>query len=116
MLRGMAAAVTLIVALFVAPVAFGATADDIYRDYADNGRLDAQYTNRELQAVLRNPSVQVYGSPTVTPGLRTEVLTQLAPKKGVLPFTGIDLALLTAGGIGLAIAGGVLRRQGRRRA
>jgi hypothetical protein len=107
----------MIVALFVAPAAFGASANDIYRDFADNGRLDAQYTDRELQAVLQNPSVQVYGAPTVTPGFRTEVLTQLAAKqKGVLPFTGLDLALLTAGGIGLAIAGGVLRRFGRRRA
>ena len=116
MLRGRTAAVTVIVALFVAPVALGATADDIYRDYADNGRLDAQYTDRELQSVLKDPSVQVYGEPTVTPGLRTEVLTQLASKPGTLPFTGLDLALLTAGGIGLALAGGVLRRFGRRRA
>lgn len=116
MFRGRTAAVTLIVALFVVPAAFGATADDIYRDYADNGRLDAQYTDRELRAVLKSPAVQVYGKPTVTPGLRAEVLTQLAPTKGTLPFTGLDLALLTAGGIGLAIAGGALRRHGRRRA
>lgn len=116
MFRGRTAVVTLMVALFIAPAAFGASADDIYRDYADNGRLDAQYTDRELQSVLKSPSVQVYGRPTVTPGLRAEILTQLAPTKGVLPFTGLDLALLTAGGIGLAIAGGVVRRFGRRQA
>lgn len=116
MFRGRTAVVTLIVALFVAPAAFAASADDIYRDYADNGRLDAQYTERELRAVLTSPAVQVYGKPTVTPGLRAEVLTRLAPRKGTLPFTGLDLALLTAGGIGLAIAGGALRRHGRKRA
>jgi hypothetical protein len=115
-MRGRTAALTLIVALFVAPVALGATADDIYRDFADNGRLDKQYSDRELQAVLKSPAVQVYGRVTVAPKLRNEVLSQLAPKRETLPFTGLDLALLTAGGLGLALAGGGLRWLGRRRA
>ncbi len=116
MFRRTTAAVTVIVALFVAPAALGgATANDVYRDYADNGRLDKQYSDRELQAVLKSPSVQVYGKPTVTPGLRSEVLSQLTRKSGTLPFTGLDLGLLTVGGFGLAIAGGFLRF-GRRRA
>ena len=115
-MRGRTAALALLMALFFAPAAFGASADDIYRDYADNGKLDKQYSDRELQSFLQNPAVQSYGRVTVAPTLRNQVLQQLAPERRTLPFTGLDLALLTAGGLGLLLAGGGLRWFARRRA
>jgi pantothenate kinase-related protein Tda10 len=115
MKRGRTAALTLFLALLFAPAVLASSADDIYRDYADNGKLDKQYSDRELQAFLQNPSVQGYGRVTVAPKLRNEVLTQIAPKRQTLPFTGLDLALLTAGGLALLLAGGGFRWLARRR-
>ena len=50
-----------------APGALAATPQDIYKDLADNGRLDATYTQAELQAFLQSASVQGYGNPVVVP-------------------------------------------------
>ena len=53
-------------ALFVVPTAFAdATPQDIYKDLADNGRLDGTYSQAELERFLRDASVQGYGSPIV---------------------------------------------------
>ena len=45
-------------ALVAAPGAFSATPQDIYRDYADNGRLDNAYTPADLERVLKNAAVR----------------------------------------------------------
>ena len=81
----------------------------IYADYADNGRLDQVYSDADLQSALNSAVIQGYGKPTVTPGFRAEVKKQLgqnvaAAEKtgGTLPFTGVDLALLTAGAAAVA--------------
>lgn len=63
-------------ALVIAPGALAATPEDIYKDLADNGRLDGTYTQAELQAFLQNASVQGYGNPVlVTPVVVTPPTT-----------------------------------------
>lgn len=79
--------------LMMAPGAFAATPEDIYKDLADNGRLDGTYTQAELQAFLQNASVQGYGNPVlvtpviVTPpvGTTTPVVTTTPPTVAVAP-------------------------------
>lgn len=53
------------VAMLWAPGALAATPEEIYNDLADNGQLNATYTQAELQAFLQSASVQGYGNPTV---------------------------------------------------
>jgi hypothetical protein len=121
--RGAVLAVA-VVALLVAPAALAATPEQIYRDYADDSRLGGSYTVTDLQAALQSPVVQGYGEEEVVTGLRPAIQSQIAaqqqpPSGGVLgtareseglPFTGLDLALLTAGGLFLLAFGMSMRR------
>ena len=47
-------------ALVAAPASLGATPQQIYKDYADNGRLDHTYTRADLQRALRDAALQGY--------------------------------------------------------
>jgi hypothetical protein len=115
--------VTVLVAaaLLAAPAALAATPTQIYRDYENNGRLDGRYSITDLQAALRNPSVQGYGGPTIVPGMKREINRKIGEQRGLktvkkstgLPFTGFDLALLTIGGGLLLSVGFGLRRVAR---
>jgi hypothetical protein len=109
-----------------AQVAGAATPAQIYRDYADNGRIDGAYSTADLKAAQTNAAVQGYGNPNVTVGFKGAVATRIAATRpaaslgaanvrSTLPFTGIDLALLVAGGAGLLLLGAALRRLGRNR-
>jgi hypothetical protein len=112
-------------------VVSGATAaspSEIYADYADNGRLDRAYSDSDLRNALNDAAVQGYGKPTVTPGMRGEIEEQLGEantasqdvdtvgRTSTLPFTGVDLALLTVGAGFLLLLGLGFRRLGRPRA
>ena len=44
-------------ALIAAPGGLSATPQEIYRDFADNGRLDGNYTPADLEAALKNAAV-----------------------------------------------------------
>lgn len=122
-----------------APGALAATPQEIYRDYTDNGVLDGNYTKGELEAALKNATLQGYPSPT-DEGLKPEVEEEIdegtsggtaggssgggtagggtAPvqSSGGLPFTGLDLSLIVAGALGLILLGGALRRIAKQRA
>lgn len=119
--RGAMLGFVVVLALAVSSTAVAASPSEIYADYADNGRLDKAYSDRDLQSALNSAVVQGYGRPTVTPGFRTEVKKQLseevavAKPRATLPFTGIDLALLTAGAVALLLLGWGFRRVGRSR-
>ena len=112
-----------LVVLVVTSMATAATPSQIYADYADNGRLDTAYSARDLEAALNSAVVQGYGNPIITPGFRTEVKRNLDQDVaatgqsggGTLPFTGVDLALLTAGGFALLLMGWGFRRFGKAR-
>jgi hypothetical protein len=111
------------VGLMLTPGAFGASPQQIYRDLADNGRLDKQYSKADLQHALKDAVFQGYGpqkqgelgaaAGRSSKGQGPSALGATT-KKGGLPFTGLDLALIVIGGVGLLLLGLGLRRVGRR--
>ena len=121
-------------ALIAAPGAFAASPQEIYRDYADNGRLDGKYSASDLDRALTNAVVQAYGKDKqkgLKPAVETSTkgqtsgsgtagqatgTSQTAKTSGGLPFTGLDLSLITLGALGLILLGGALRRFARQRA
>jgi hypothetical protein len=111
------------------PGALAATPQQIFKDYADNGRLDGNYSNKDLTRALHDAVLQGYPPPTKTglaPAIKKQVASggagvagaklPAAKKQGSLPFTGADLALMTAGGFSLLLLGGALRRFARNKA
>jgi hypothetical protein len=117
LLRGVT--VLAVAALFAAPAALAATPEQIYDDFAADGRLDGSYEIADLQATLQSPIVQGYPDRTVVTQLRPTIQRRVAAQRqpleeaverGGLPFTGLDLALLTAGGMFLLAFGASLRR------
>lgn len=126
--RGYLATVAVaLVALLASSVALAASPRQIYDDYADNGRFDAVYSPRDLQAVLTNATIQGYGDTAVVAPMKAEIKRKLgkgAPagqvlgrtgEGGSLPFTGFDLALIVGGALVLLLIGGGLRRVSRSR-
>lgn len=101
-----------VVTLFAVPAALGATPQQIYKDYADNGRLDHTYSRGDLQRAQRDAALQGYPHVGVQ-GAVERALGAQTVKRGGLPFTGLDLALMTVGGALLLVAGTGLRRLGR---
>ena len=111
-----------------APGALAATPQQIYKDYADNGRLDGHYSKADLQRALHDAVIQGYKPATsVAPAIKKKISSPSsgvagaklpAAKKqgGALPFTGLDLALMTVGGFSLLLLGGALRRFARNKA
>ena len=112
-----------------APGALGATPSQIYKDYADNGRLDQNYSSADLKRALKDAVLGGYDKPTSAAGLAPTIKKKLssgvaaspkslpaAKRTGALPFTGLDLALMVTGGLGLLLLGGGLRRFARTKA
>ena len=110
-----------------APGALAATPQQIYKDYADNGRLDGHYSKADLQRALKDAVIQGYKPATsVAPAIKKKISSPssgvagaslpAAKKQGALPFTGLDLALMTVGGFSLLLLGGALRRFARNKA
>jgi hypothetical protein len=107
--------VLALAALASGPAALAANPSQIYRDYADNGRLDHKYSSADLGRALKNASIQGYGKPTTNIGFKGAVQGRIASQsvQPSLPFTGFDLALLTVGGASLLAVGSGLRRVSR---
>ena len=101
-----------LMALLLAPGALAATPKQIYRDYADNGRLDAKYSKADLDRALKDAVLQGYGKPNVNAGFAPAAGAAGASSgnTGGLPFTGLDLTLMAVGGGALLAAGAGLRR------
>jgi hypothetical protein len=121
-LRLPATCIIAALALVGAGSALAATPQQIYRDLADNGRLDRRYTPAEieqafnLRQVLRTDQRKPTSSrrrpllgPESDAAAQPAVLTERSGRR--LPFSGIDLALLTAGGGPLLLIGAGLRRR-----
>ena len=110
-----------LLALMAVSIAASASPREIYADFADNSRLDQTYSASDLRKALADTTIQGYGTPTVKTGLRPAIQQQLGvvggqSSGGTLPFTGVDLALLTAGAGLLLLFGLGFRRLGRVRA
>lgn len=95
-------------------VVLAATSQDIYDDYADNGKLDGTYTQQELQAYLNDAAIHQYGEPTIVDPLDQVVKGMLDTTE--FPFTGAQLAVIAIIAVALIAAGVVLRRMTRKRA
>jgi hypothetical protein len=117
-LTALCAAITA--ALVALPGALAATPQEIYKDYADNGRLDKTYPRADLEKALQNALLQEYQG-TETGGIESEIRQKIsgvagARQTGKLPFTGVDLALMAFGGTSLLLLGAGLRRFARTKA
>jgi hypothetical protein len=109
----LAALLTLAVLLALAGPALAATPQDIYNDYADNGKLDGTYTDEELQAYLDDAVIQQYGDPEVVAALNAlvqQMLSQAGEERSTFPFTGAQMAAVAAGALALLGGGLILRR------
>jgi hypothetical protein len=118
-----------LVALLACSVASAASPRQIYADFADNGRLDATYSQADLQAALQNSTLGGYEEAGTVGRMKTEIKRKVsagAPagaqdslretgSAGALPFTGFDLALIVGGALFLLAIGGGLRRVARTR-
>jgi hypothetical protein len=92
---------------------FSATPRQIYRDLADNGRLDHKYSAADLKRAFKNPTFQGYHKPTQPKPIVEKKTSGPNPstttKSGVLPFTGMDLTYMAIGAMLLILVGGGLR-------
>lgn len=106
-------------ALLAVPAGSAASPWQIYADVADNGRLDGNYSNADLERALADAEGQASsGSGSAARASIRQRLGEQRPagaavRGGALPFTALDLALLTAGGVFLLAVGWGFRRLGR---
>jgi hypothetical protein len=109
---------TAALALMGAGSAFAATPQQIYRDLADNGRLDGAYTRPEIERAL-NPSTVVRTDafqpvprkPIAVPVEEARSSRAAGRSDRRVPFSGLDVALLIAGGAPMLLIGAGLRRR-----
>jgi len=120
-------------ALSLAGGAFAATPQQIYRDAAD-GKLNGHYSPADLRRAAHNATLSGYGNQVVNiiiknvnkqvnvfapPKLHRMhgppmVPSRHVPPRGMLPFTGSDLATFSSLGIALMAGGFLLRLMGRK--
>jgi hypothetical protein len=109
---GLALAMLALLA-FAGPTA-AATPQDIYKDLADNGRLDRHYSRADIDRALHSPSLQRYQQRNrLAPPAQAVPVTPVAAgddDHGPLPFSGLDLALLASVGGPLLLVGASLGR------
>ena len=114
-LRPAIVGVVTALALLGTGTATAASPQRIYSDLADNGRLDGKYTPAEIRRALELPQILRSDARESRSG-HAEPVTQepaaRADRQGSnLPFSGLDLALLTVGGGPLLLLGVALRRR-----
>jgi hypothetical protein len=86
----------------------------IYKDLADNGKLDGKYRRADVvRAFNLQRVVKVDKSATVPVRRPAATTARVETKRSAskVPFTGLDLALLTVGGGPLLLIGVGLRRR-----
>jgi hypothetical protein len=119
-------------ALLAAPVATAATPKQIYRDAATHGKLTHHYSAAQLQAALKDATIQGYGPKVVKVVIQKGAVKQIVtgPSGGVagaqqslgatkarstLPFTGAQLWLFALVGIALVAGGALLKTTARQK-
>jgi hypothetical protein len=106
--------VSLSTLVWAAP-ATPASPQRIYKDLADNGRLDGRYSRADIARALNLQRVVRTDRAELAPATRKPVAV-VAPKPARksdrrVPFTGLDFALLAVGGGPLLLIGLGLRRR-----
>jgi hypothetical protein len=107
------AAIFALSALLWAGPAVAASPQRIYKDLADNGRLDGTYSRADIARALNLQRV-VKTDRSLAPPTRRPAAVPSAPPKastGTVPFTGLDVVLLLVGGGPLLLIGIGLRRR-----
>lgn len=106
--------VSVAIGLVCSGAAHAASPQRIYKDLADNGRLDGRYSRGDIarafnleRVVKTDPGKAPQSRPA--PTSRNVVATNRSGRK--VPFSGLDLALLTVGGGPLLLIGIGLRRR-----
>jgi hypothetical protein len=87
---------------------------EIYKDLADNGRLDGRYSRSDIARAFNLDRVirtDVRKAPRMRRPEAARVRADTAGGERLIPFTGLDLALLTVGGGPLLLIGLGLRRR-----
>jgi hypothetical protein len=102
-----------VAALGLVPAALAATPQQIYRDYAQHGRLTHNYSRNDLQRAQRDAALQGYSHVGLQGAVQQALGAQAVKSHGGLPFTGLDLALMSAGAAALLAAGTGMRVVGR---
>ncbi len=99
-------------ALLAAGPATAASPQKIYKDLADNGRLDGNYSRADIKRALNLQQV-VKTDRSLAPPTRRTAASPAPPKAsaGRVPFTGLDVVLLLIGGGPLLLIGVGLRRR-----
>jgi hypothetical protein len=117
MSRGALGLLLVTCALLLASGASAATPQQIYRDLADNGRLDRKYSRADVNRALRNPSLPGYARPERVARSPQSFTPPAAEPSGgdggALPFSGLDLALFIAIGGPLLLIAGSMRHLAR---
>ena len=103
----------LVMAFSGVALAAKTTPQDIYNDYADNGKLDGKYTKAELTAYLNDATTAQYADDATKGELDTLVTSMLKGDRNTFPFTGTEMGLLLLGAVVLVGAGVVLRKASR---
>lgn len=104
--------VVVVLVMAFSGLALAATSpQDIYNDYADNGKLDGTYSSAELQAYLNDATVHQYGDGATLGELDNLLASQT--NRSTFPFTGMEMGLMAIGALVLIGAGVVLRKASR---
>ena len=102
-----------VLALACAGPASAASPQKIYKDLADNGRLDGKYSRSDIARAFNLDRVvrtDAHGAPVRRPAA-AHARAERSGGDRLIPFTGLDLALLTIGGGPLLLIGLGLRRR-----
>jgi hypothetical protein len=65
-------------ALILVPAAMGGGPGDVYNDYATDGALSCSHPRSDLEAVLKDATLNQYGDPYTMAGLKLAIRRQLA--------------------------------------
>ena len=109
----------LVFTLMLAAVAWAASPQDIYQDYATNHSKQniEKYSTADLQGYLGDAAIAMYENgenPSIVADLNTLVKGILTAKRqgtrSSFPFTGADLPVVVLGALALVAGGYGLRR------
>jgi hypothetical protein len=93
---------SLVITLLLTTVAMAWTPQEIYDDFAQNGKLTRDYTDAELRAYLDDATVAMYGDKGIKDRLDDAVMDLL--ERETFPFTGFQLMI--AGIVVVVLVGG----------